>query len=373
MINKEIIHIVLGKANPERMNGVNKVVYQLATEQAASGRQVSVWGITANVENNFKERNFDTRLFVAQKQAFKIDVKLKEAIIAKKDKAIFHIHGGWIPAFATLSGIFAANKAPFVITPHGAYNTIALQRSKWIKKLYFHFFEKALLSRAMRIHCIGQSEVSGTNKLYPNHKTFLLPYGFEPGALPVKQYTTSQDPFIIGFLGRLDIYTKGLDLLLEAFAVFHKQEPNARLWIVGDSNERAQLEKMIAEQGLQEVVILWGSKFGKEKDNLILKMDLFVHPSRNEGLPASVLEASAMGIPSIVSKATNIGAYIDEYQCGISIEDENIEALTNALIALKRQWDTDHLQVMGNNARRMVTSAFNWHHIVDEMDKLYQE
>ena len=46
----EIIHIVLGKANPDRMNGVNKVVYQLATKQADFGEKVAVWGITNDTE-----------------------------------------------------------------------------------------------------------------------------------------------------------------------------------------------------------------------------------------------------------------------------------------------------------------------------------
>jgi hypothetical protein len=42
----EIIHIVLGKANPDRMNGVNKVVYQLATKQVEFGENVAVWGLS---------------------------------------------------------------------------------------------------------------------------------------------------------------------------------------------------------------------------------------------------------------------------------------------------------------------------------------
>jgi hypothetical protein len=59
----EIIHIVLGKANPDRMNGVNKVVYQLATKQAEFGEKVSVWGISGDTVNNYGERNFNTELF----------------------------------------------------------------------------------------------------------------------------------------------------------------------------------------------------------------------------------------------------------------------------------------------------------------------
>jgi len=45
-----VIHVVLGKANPDRMNGVNQVVHHLATEQVERGDEVEVWGITADPE-----------------------------------------------------------------------------------------------------------------------------------------------------------------------------------------------------------------------------------------------------------------------------------------------------------------------------------
>lgn len=61
----EIIHLILGKANPDRMNGVNKVVFQLASQQAAAGRKVAVWGITKDTTHNYGARNFETQLFRA--------------------------------------------------------------------------------------------------------------------------------------------------------------------------------------------------------------------------------------------------------------------------------------------------------------------
>jgi glycosyltransferase involved in cell wall biosynthesis len=116
---------------------------------------------------------------------------------------------------------------------------------------------------------------------------------------------------------------------------------------------------------------LWGSKFGIEKDDLILQMDIFVHPSRNEGLPASVLEASSMGIPCIVSLATNVASYITQYNAGIAIANENITELTNALILLHKKWEEGNLESIKNNAQKMVREAFNWQHIVNEFDRLY--
>ena len=99
----EIIHIVLGKANPERMNGVNKVVFQLATKQIEFGEKVSVYGITKECTKNYEDRKFETRLFQKSINPFWIGKALKKEMLHKKGSAIFHIHGGWIPAFFTIA------------------------------------------------------------------------------------------------------------------------------------------------------------------------------------------------------------------------------------------------------------------------------
>jgi len=368
----EIIHIVLGKANPNRMNGVNKVVFQLASEQAKAGRKVSIWGITKNLSHDYGERAFETFLFKAQKNPFGICKELKDAIATKKGTATFHLHGGWVPVFYRISSELAKSGIPFIFTPHGAYNTIAMRRSKISKKLYFSLFEKPLLNRASKIHCIGESEVTGLRRIFPNDKSMLTPYGFKANAKEISLEAKNENNFIIGFVGRLDIYTKGLDLLLEAFKSYAAHDITARLWIVGDSEERKSLEQQAAQLEIKDKVVFWGSKFGHDKDELMEQMHVFAHPSRNEGLPASVLEASTMGIPCLVTKATNVGQVVRTYEAGLAVEDENKIALENALNDLKRQWSIDRLAQMGINARKMVNEEFNWNHIIGKFDKMYQ-
>ena len=367
----EIIHVVLGKANPSRMNGVNKVVFQLATEQALAGRKVSIWGITKSVEHNYGERPFETQLFKAQRNPFAISGQLRKKLLAAKGNAIFHLHGGWIPTFYRITKVLAKHGIPYVFTPHGAYNTIAMQRSKQMKKLYFKLFERKLLSSASIVHCIGQSEVSGLKSIYPYAITQLTPYGFQVPEIAGEK-TERMDEFTIGFVGRIDVYTKGLDLLLNAFQQLSTKHKNAKLWIVGDSPERAGLEEEFQKRNLSEHVVFWGSKFGEDKDQLIRKMHVFAHPSRNEGLPTAVLEASAMKVPCLVSEATNVGQFVDQYKCGVTVENDSVLALANGLQLLKEQWDQNKLIQMGENAAKMVKAEFNWKHIVTEFDRLYQ-
>jgi glycosyltransferase involved in cell wall biosynthesis len=364
----EIIHLVLGKANPNRLNGVNKVVYQMATEQSKAGKKVSLWGITKKPEHDYPIRSFETRLFKASRNPFNINRQLKIAI-RQNSRAVFHLHGGWVPLFSSIARFFRANGIRFVLTPHGAYNTVAMKKSSIVKKVYFQLFEKILLNHAEKIHSIGASEVEGLQVIYPNNKSFLLPYGFE---IPEQYESTEKNKFFtIGYVGRLDTHTKGLDLLLKAFQVFRKTETDSVLWIIGDGPGRSYIEGFIKENKLKNV-ILWGKKFGKEKDTLIAQMHVFAHPSRNEGMPSAVLEAASFGVPSIVSMATNVGNYIKDFDAGMAIANESVDELEHSMHTIKQMYDNHQAEAYSANCHRMLNETFGWQLLVHKFDELYQ-
>lgn len=364
----EVIHIILGKAHPEHANGVNKIVYQLATHQQTHGQAVAVWGIVANPVHDYGERNFRTELFKASRNPFAVPAALKKALRERAGQIMVHLHGGWVPVYAPLSALLARLEIPFVITAHGAYNTTAMQHSHWSKQLYFHLFEKKLLHRALRIHALGKSEVAGIQHLFPSQKSVLLPYGFDlddQGAVPL----SSSAPFTIGFVGRLDIHTKGLDLLLDSFEVFLQTVPNARLWLIGDGSDHSELDRELQGTNIQPQVVLWGNRTGDEKAALMRQMHIFAHPSRNEGLPVSVLEAAASGIPLLVSEATNMGGYLRSFNAGIVVPDNNEPALTQGMLALYEALQSGKLLEMSQQAQAMVKTVFKWEILITEYRK----
>lgn len=351
------------------MNGVNRVVSELAHKQCTHGQNVAIWGITGDANAAYPERPFETRLFQRKRNPFALPDGLKQALLSKKGKAVFHLHGGWIPVFTAISNVLAGSGIPFVITPHGAYNTLAMKKNKWIKCIHFHLFEKALLSRARHIHCIGQSEVTGTNGLFANSKTVLIPYGFTTAASPaVVNHQNNQVPIVYGFVGRLDMHTKGLDLLLKAFASVVATKSEARLWLVGDGADRSAIERLIAELNLEHKVLLWGGRYGKEKSDLMAQMHVFVHPSRNEGLPASVLEALSFGIPCVVSEATNVADEVDRFRCGIAIPDEDVPALTTAMLTLAHEKETHGLTSYCAGTTKLLDEVYKWERVLQQMN-----
>ena len=78
----KIIHLVLGKANPDRMNGVNKVAHNLAAFQFRRGHDVEIWGITPTPEDVPRDREYPIRLFKRARFRFTLGAALAKAIDA---------------------------------------------------------------------------------------------------------------------------------------------------------------------------------------------------------------------------------------------------------------------------------------------------
>jgi len=369
----QIIHIVLGKANPERMNGVNKVVHQLATKQAASGLDVAVWGISHSLVHDYPARNFNTRLFQKQKNPFRLHPSLQRAIVANKSNTVFHLHGGFIPVLYAVARLMRQHGIPFITTGHGAYNAIAMKKNGFIKNLYFTFFERKLLQQAHHIHCMGASEVTGLYKRYENDKAVLIPYGFD--TMNTEPATAVQsNHFIIGFCGRLDVYTKGLTELITAFSWIKDSIPGSELWMIGDSSEKKQLELLAEQLELKDRIKFFGALYGAEKENALQQCTVFATVSRNEGLPAAVLEAAAMGLPCLVTKATNTGEAIAQYGAGVVIDKTDTALIADGIISLYQQVkEKAGHEAMRNNARQMISEHYNWQHILNQFNTVYRQ
>ena len=115
-------------------------------------------------------------------------------------------------------------------------------------------------------------------------------------------------------------------------------------------------------------------KFGEEKNNILNIIDIFVHPSRNEGLPTSVIEAASFGKPCLVSEATNIADKIIKYKAGTSISNQSITELAAALQEMYSIWTDDEVyKNYCENAILMVNENYCWKNVIEKInEKLYE-
>lgn len=113
----------------------------------------------------------------------------------------------------------------------------------------------------------------------------------------------STDDFVFGAAGRL-AKVKACDVTLDAFLEVSKKHINAKLLLIGEGDLRSDIEQFVAEHNLKDKVILTG--FKNQAYKYLKGFDVFLIPSRKEGLPLAVLETSIAKIPIISS---NIEAF----------------------------------------------------------------
>ena len=368
----EIVHIILGKANPNRTNGVNKVVNSLATYQTKKGVKISVWGITKNPIHDYPDRNYKTILFKETSKIF-LPKGIKEAIQTKDKSTVFHFHGGFLPQFILITRLILKQGLSYVFTPHGSYNTIAMKRSNWKKKMYISLFEKELVENAKALHFIGKSEIEGAGELFQFKNYYLVPNGQNTDEVEISINSKKQISFpIFGFCGRLDVETKGLDLLLKGFAEYlDNSEKKGELWLIGDGKEKELLVSLAQNLNITNQIKFLGSLYGKEKIEKMNQLDYLILTSRNEGLPGVVLEASVLGVPCIVSKETNMGDYITQHQAGICLEQNTVATIAVAMQTASNWKRIGKIKRISKNAKQMIENQFNWKTIVQNLEQLY--
>lgn len=122
------------------------------------------------------------------------------------------------------------------------------------------------------------------------------------------------DRFVIGHVGRF-CYQKNQKFLLKIFVELLKREKSVYLFLIGDGEERGEIEQLVEQYHLQKSVKLFGVVSQVEK--YMQAMDVFLLPSRYEGVPVVILEAQASGLPCVLSSEvtreveTEYTSYID--------------------------------------------------------------
>lgn len=161
-------------------------------------------------------------------------------------------------------------------------------------------------------------------------------------------------------------HVKNHELLIEAFYEVQKNYPNITLEIVGDGELRSILERKIKKYKLKEKIILKGYLENVSKE--LKKSDIYVMSSNYEGLPLSILEAMACGLPIIATNVGGIPEVVTNNKNGILVDVGNKKQLIDAL--RKIIYDYNLRSIMGKFSLEM-SKKYNIQNMTSEYEKLY--
>lgn len=176
--------------------------------------------------------------------------------------------------------------------------------------------------------------------------------------------------FTFVFVGRL-VRDKGINELVEAFAQLNKQYPNTRLLLVGPYEENLDpLEPEILTEIESNKAI---EIVGRQKDvrPWLVASDAFVFPSYREGFPNVVIEAGAMGLPSIVTDTNGSREIIIEGKNGTITPPRDADVLCRAMETFLKS--PDIRSKMASNARPLVATRYEQSYVRHCLKEYYKE
>jgi len=176
--------------------------------------------------------------------------------------------------------------------------------------------------------------------------------------------------------GRVDIHTKGLDILLEAWNALCSSRPERELLLllVGTGSDADSLEEMIRR--MQVPHLRWKRDYildRAEMRQFLSAADVYVFPSRREGFPVAPLEAMACGLPVVASSAPGIVDIFDDGEISGGIVVPVGEAIALATNLGRLIDDDTAAREMGARARSRVEQAFSLKNVGDQLERFLSE
>jgi teichuronic acid biosynthesis glycosyltransferase TuaC len=258
---------------------------------------------------------------------------------------------------------------PFVVTVHGldafSTNQVGGYAGDWCKRI-----SRLVYRSAKTVICVSEKVrdqvLEGSSA--PVNSTVIY-NGVDPQVFaPAKK-----DNIVSGIIlsvGNL-IPTKGHELLLRAFANVHQQFPESSCEIIGDGPELSLLRTLATALKINEKVRFLGRRTRSQVVDAMRRCTLFALPSRYEGLGCVYLEAMSAEKPVIACRGQGIEEIIHHRSNGWLVGPDDLEELTNALLALLA--DPQLQRQIGDTARQTILQAFTLEHQAEQLARLYQE
>ncbi|HLD69164.1 MAG TPA: glycosyltransferase family 4 protein [Candidatus Omnitrophota bacterium] len=253
---------------------------------------------------------------------------------------------------------------PFVSTCHGFFKT------RWSRRIFPCWGERVIaISEAVSEHL--QKDFKVDPKQIALIKNGIDLEDFPEVSAEAKEMNRRafglEDEPTIGIIARLSS-VKGHDVLIEAMKNVVAKFPRAKLLVVGEGSLEQELKRLVENFNLAANVSFY--PVVNQSAQMLSLFDVFVMPSRQEGLGLSVMEAQAAGLPVVASKVGGLPSLIEDGRTGLFVPPDNANLLAEAILLLLR--NKDKAKEMGVRARDFIQKEFSAQRMVEETVEVYK-
>lgn len=262
------------------------------------------------------------------------------------------------------------SQIPFVIIPRSELTEQAQSKKKIKKKIGNMLYFNSLARNASAIQYLSEQEKKESEKQWKT-KSFIIPNGTDVMVDYEKKF--SHDRMHAVYIGRYEMYQKGLDILVEAVTKRQDllRQNNFKITMYGVDQEGtvSQLMEDIKKLGIEDLFEINECVFGEEKRKVLLSADLFIMTSRFEGMPMGLIEALAYGLPVLVTRGTNMLDEIKGSKAGW-IAENDANSVAHAFEMMIR--DKCQMQKISLSSKALARN-YSWEHLAIISHKMYNE
>lgn len=255
--------------------------------------------------------------------------------------------------------------SPLVITNHGLRSQAV---PAWFQEIYLRTIGRFTFNSADKIITFTEREKEDMISVgVKPEKIVIIPNGvdtekFHPVVSP------EPHPFTVIWVGRLAV-GKGLKYAIFGFEKFLESVPTALMYVVGDGPYLDAAREYVVEKGLGESIIFTGRVENDEMISYYARSSVYLMTSMSEGMPRTLLEAMACGLPVVCTDIPQLVPIIEAG--GIVIQKRDGVGVVEALVRLYR--DASLSEGFGLSGRKMIVEGYSLSAMNEETEKVYGE
>lgn len=355
------------------MGGPEKAVHGLASGLAACGDQVTV--LCEGSENSLmlSEAGYSIRCFATDQSlpAFTVSKHLKHYIAHQMKQSLVILNGIFHPSVFAISRLLRKHQLPYIVAPHAPYHPSIFRKKAHLKWPYWYLIERRILRQAKAVQLLDIQHGEWLHRLKVRTPVIAIPNGFAPEEVCSESSLRWSNEGVarVFYLGRLDSYTKGLDLLIDAIARIADTCAVQLVMQGPDRGDRKDLEDRVRRLNLSDSVFFLNADYDGAAPAIIANYDIFCLPSRYDGFGLSALEAMLAGRVLLVSEFSGIAPHVQASGCGVVVRPEapSIQQGLRELLQRRPKWKD-----MGMAGRRYALTHLQWKTLASRARGYYQ-
>jgi len=239
----------------------------------------------------------------------------------------------------------------------------------WLRTFFIRPWYNQIYRRADYIQAISNFLANRAKKMGATCPVEVVPNGVDLGRIKKQESRNKENnKKIIITVSRLE-KKNGIDILIKAFKELGIG--NHELWIIGDGSLENDLKKLVRELNLENQVKFIGKIEPDNIYNYLFQADIFVRPSRSEGLGNAFLEAMAASLPIIGTPVGGIPDFLEDDETGIFCKVDDPADLAKKIKLLLN--DNNLRENLINNGKKLVEEKYQWNSVSIKMNDIFNK